>query len=118
MLNKPSLDDRSVLLLGAETFHRQPDRYVFTGHGTFTCSMRMAPEIAQLGHRQIDIDTVDAGKCVDGSTTPFILSREERLSNFHGAGEGGEEGRSAASGAIAKRSGCEGSAFPRLDRKC
>ena len=63
MLNQPSPDGGVVLLLGPETFHRQPDRSVITGHRTFTNrpnSTRMTPEIAQLGYRQIDKDAVDA----------------------------------------------------------
>ena len=49
---------------------------------------------AQLGTRHIDKDTVDAGKRVEGSITPFVLPREVRLGNFHRAG--GNAARRAA----------------------
>ena len=51
--------------------------------------------------RKVDEDTMDAGKRVDDPIAPVILPREVRLSDFHGATEGGEEGTSAASVAIA-----------------
>ena len=97
MLNQPSPDGRVVLLLGAGALRSQPGKYAVAGHRIFTSgpnSMRTAPEVAQLGTRQIDKDTVDAGKRVEGSITPFVLPRERRLGNFHRAG--GKEARRAA----------------------
>ena len=46
----------------------------------------------RMGHRQIDIDTDDAGKCVNGSIHAFHSFGEERLSNFDGAGTGRRRG--------------------------
>ena len=103
MLNKPSPAGRVTLLLSAEALHRQPDRYVVTGHWILTNgpgSIRMASEVAQLGHRKIDKDTFDAEKCVDGCITSLLLPREVSLSNFHREGTGGKEGSSAAGVAI------------------
>ena len=92
----PSPDGTVVLLLGVGALRSQPDKCVLTGHRTFSKgpnSLRMAQEIAQLGHRQIDRDTVNVGKRVEGSTTPFVLPREGRLGNFNRAGEGGKGGQ-------------------------
>ena len=64
--------------------------------------MRMAPEVAQPGHWQIDEDTVNAGKRVDRTIAPFVLPCEERLCNFDIAGKGGKEGGGAAGVTIAE----------------
>ena len=105
MLNQPSPDGRVVLVLGPGTFHRQPDRSVVTGHRIFTNgpnSTGTARAVAQLGHWQVEKDTVNAGKRVDGTIAPFVLPREAGLGIFKRAGEGAEEGSSAAGVTIAE----------------
>ena len=88
-----------IPLLGAGAVHCQLDGYVVVGHGILT---RIAPEPEQLGHRQLDKDTVNGRKRVDEAIAPLVHPREVGLGNFNRAVKGGKEGGGTAGVTIAE----------------